>query len=444
MTWKNTIIAFLACLVALSSYAQDAPAQRERTQPDRRFMAELSSVFLDYQGLQNGQIFQANQFIPGITMGAHAMLNRYFNLSSGVSFAPELRYPLEQDRMVTTSLIDVNVLTRFKFSGLYNRPDALFAPFVATGVGINSASNNLRFYLPMSLGLKLQLQENFAIMMQSTYKQGFGPNNIQHLAHTVGFVFGIPGTEIPNPVPPPSHPNKDSLLLASMYDEDGDGVPDRDDLCPGKPGRAMYLGCPIDDTPPEDTLPMDTLPSEEGPIVEATPQQPEGFELPEDAMELPNIEAESFDTPKEEAEAPQPEAVEFQRISAADIDIVRRAVDKIYFEPGSSQLTGESRQLLDQVANVLRRNPAYHLDVRGYADQVNDPDPTNVLPVTRAFAVKRYLCYEQDIAYARVYSDGKLSRDHPMGDFGGTRPNNRRVELDLIAPDHMGYRGGED
>lgn len=430
MTWRSTLITIALCLAGCAVMAQ--PGDSKRKQPDRRFMAELSSVFLDYQGLQTGNLTNASSFTPGITMGAHAHLGPRFNLSSGVSFVPELRYPLETGREVTTSLIDVNALIRFKFSSLYRKPDALFAPFIGVGMGINSGSNNVRPYLPVSAGLKLQLQENFAIMLQSTYKQGFGAGNIQHLAHTVGFVFGIPGTEIIEPIEIEKEDpaKKDSLLLAGIADADGDGVPDRDDLCAHKPGRAMYLGCPIDDTP---TMipPANKTPQVQDAVVDVEESNSFEFEQTADqGQDLIRVEPEPSET----------ESIEFKRISSEDLEIVRNAMNNIYFEPGSDRLTAESKPVLDEVAQVLRRNPAYHLAVQGYADAVSDPDPNRTLPVTRAFAVKRYLCYNQDIQYARVYSDGKTHRDTRLGDFT-SRPEDRRVELDLIAPDHQAYRG---
>jgi outer membrane protein OmpA-like peptidoglycan-associated protein len=430
MTWRSTFITIALCLAGCASMAQTGSSQRK--QPERRFMAELSSVFIDYQGPQTGNLTDVSGFNPGITMGAHANLGSRFDLSSGVSFVPELRYPLESGREVTTSLIDVNALIRFKFSSLYRKPDALFAPFIGLGVGINSGSNNVRSYLPLSAGLKLQLQENFAIMLQSTYKQGLGAGNIQHLAHTVGFVFGIPGTEMVEPIriEEQDPAQKDSLMLAEIADADGDGVPDRDDLCIDKPGRAMYLGCPIDDTPTM-TGPADQTPQVQDAVVEVKESNPFEYEQASDEGE---------DVIRVEPEPTQTEALEFKRISSEDLEIVRNAMDRIYFEPGSDRLTAESESVLDKVAQVLRRNPAYHLAVQGYADAVSDPDPSRTLPVTRAFAVKRYLCYRQDIQYARVYSDGKIHRDTRLSDFT-SRPENRRVELDLIAPDHQAYRG---
>jgi OOP family OmpA-OmpF porin len=433
MTRKSTFIILISCLIGVTALAQG-----ERPPIERRFMAELSSVFLDYQGLQTGQIFKANTFTPGITMGAHAYLSPRFNLSSGVSFVPELRYPMESDRMVTTSLIDVNIMTRMKIRNLSQRPDALMVPFVAAGLGMNSASNNMRIYVPVSMGLKLQLQENFAIMLQSTYKQGFGKGNVQHLAHTVGFVFGIPGTEIidHNRTFTPDAPLTDSAMLAAIVDTDQDGIPDRNDLCKDKPGMAMSMGCPIDHMP--ETV-IDSSAMAVG--------KDKSFELPApksasaQQAQVTDITSPGVSTPAIEETPDKTETVEFKRISGEDIEIVRRAMDRIYFEPGSDRLTNESQLVLNDVAQVLRRNPEYHLDVRGHADEVNDPDPKQTLPVTRAFAVKRYICYEQQIPYARVYSDGKTHRDTRMSTMGNSRPENRRVDLDLIAPDHVGYRG---
>lgn len=425
MTWKSTIIYLVLFWMGGMAFAQEA----ERKEPQRRFLAELSSVFLDYQGLTTGNLTAVNQFSPGITMGAHAYLGRRFNLSSGMTFVPELQYPLEEYRQVTTSLIDVNTMLRLKL----NKPDALFAPFLGLGAGINSGSNQLRFYVPVSLGLNLQLQENFAIVVQSTYKQGFGEKNIQHLAHTVGFVFGIPGTEIRESNDGRGTKGKSSQgnSIAQIDDRDGDGVPDRDDMCADQPGRAMHLGCPIDNIPVAPVLPVDNEPKKKELVIIADSGKDDPDPLESGTVVTPKVQEKKKDEP-----------VRFERVSNDDIEIVQQAMDRIYFEAGSKELTEESKLVLNEVAEVLGRNPLYHLDVRGYTANIGEDDPKKVLSVMRAFSVKRYLCYNQKIDYMRVYADGETAQGSPLGGYSDTDvAENRRVEFSLIAPDQSGYRG---
>jgi len=429
MNLKRNIIALITLTLALGVGLNEAVAQKKGASA-RRVQAELGAAFLDYQALQTGDLFDVNNFGAGINMGAHVYLNRAFNLTSSFIFAPELRYPVAEGQTVKTSLLDINAMARFKVNGLY-REDAVVAPFVAAGIGLNSASNNLRAYLPLSLGLQLQLSENFALQFATTYKQGIGSGNIQHLAHSAGFIFGIPGTEPPRQRPnivetiPSSQPKVTSADVAA--DSDGDGVPDRDDLCISEKGKAMYLGCPTAGGGSEAELPTDSWAVDE-------PQKPTTVDLRESFPGFPNETAINeqpvLGTGNNTGKKP------FKKVATEDIERIQQAASRIYFNTGSAELTAESQNVLDEVAEILKRYPAYHLDVKGYTDNMGSDAKNTIIAIKRGFSVKKYLVYTHGIRYARIYSDGG-GQDMDSEDASAQR----RVEFRLIAPGQVGFRG---
>ncbi|MEO1451347.1 MAG: OmpA family protein [Bacteroidota bacterium] len=404
------------------------------------WMAGLSAVFLDYQGPMNGNYTQVRSFDPGISFSAHAYVNRFLNASLNSSFVPETQYPLEQDRILGTSLLDVNALVKLKSNGLFLREDALIAPYITTGFGLNTASNNIRLYAPIGLGFHVQVSSNFSIQIESLYKQRLKEGDFQHISHSAGFVFAMPSNKKPKPKPP-TRPDPEKDVLAAAPDRDGDGVPDRDDLCPDLKGKSMYLGCPeepekgektgIAKTEEPDPLPVKTSPADPAPATSsmaATDTDSDPFGSPAgDPSDLDINDGASF-TP-----APQ------QTLGSADMAFLERAMQNIYFESGSEQLTWESKTILDTVATILNRYPNFDLQVLGHTDNTGSQNSNIVLSIRRAFNVKYYLVYEKGVRMSRISSDG-YSSVAPVSDNESEsgRSQNRRVEFKLTPSSGSG------
>ncbi|MEL6592475.1 MAG: hypothetical protein AAFQ68_20420, partial [Bacteroidota bacterium] len=210
------------------------------------WMSGVSGTFLDYQGLQTGDVLNYKNFDPGIQFGAHVYLNPLMNLSIQSAFVPETMYPLNEQEQVGTSLVDVNGLVTFKTAGTIFSEDAVLAPYFSTGIGLNSANNLVRPYIPAALGLRIRISQTFSLQLETMYKQRLSKNQFQHLAHSAGFVFALPTQKKPAK-PPVENRRKQKPELAELPDRDNDGIVDKDDLCPDKPGLAMYLGCPAEE-----------------------------------------------------------------------------------------------------------------------------------------------------------------------------------------------------
>jgi len=429
----NTMRSYFSFLMLMAAFGTFQVAQAQTS--ENRWMAELSAVFLDYQGLYNGNYLQYKSFDPGITFAAHTYLGRALNLSLSSSFVPETDWLTEEQTFLSTSLIDVNTMVRLKSNGTIFAEDALFAPYIGTGFGLNSASNNLRFYVPATLGVQVQVSQYFSLHFAGTYKQRIQENKFQHMSYTAGFVFALPSEERPTKKDEPFEPIEDKPVVQNrpqLADRDKDGVPDRDDLCPDVKGKAMYLGCPEDDKknePKVDPQPSyaNTYNNTNKPV---SPPQPDP--APTTSYD-DNYQDDSFGDTGNIDILDEYDNNAIPSVSKADNEYIAMAMNSIYFEPSSDELTLASLHVLDTVAMILDRNPQYNLQVIGHTDAEGDQQNNVVLSIRRAFRVKYYLVNQKNIKMYRISSDGKADATPiSSNQTAQGRARNRRVEFKLV------------
>lgn len=424
----------LLTFLGLSSFFLSTSRAQSNKSP---FMAELSVTFMDYRALQTNDFFQYKQFDPGITMAGHAYLNKALNLSINTSFVPEVDWITEENQIKATSLLDANALLQFKSNGTFLEEDALIAPYLATGFGVNSASNNVRLYIPATLGLKLQVNENFSLNFAATYKQRLRENQFQHMAYTAGFVFAMPSNKKKEkdddlPPPPPKKKKKNNAVAMSEMDSDGDGVSDEDDLCPNVKGKVMYLGCPegVGKTETVEVATNESKPISNKPLVNTTPDS-EFSKENENSLSANMIEDE-----KAKAEE-KPNTIEtnkpLERISNDDLEALDFAMKNIFFEPASDKLKPESYPVLEDVARLMKKYDGYSLQVLGYTDNSGNHQNNVILSVMRAYRVKYHLVNQQGVKMSRIISDGNNSEKSAYdNNTAAGRAKNRRVELTMI------------
>lgn len=188
----------------------------------------------------------------------------------------------------------------------------------------------------------------------------------------------------------------DGCPEAAEPDRDGDGVPDRIDQCPDTPGLQELDGCPDKDG---DQIPdhVDKCPDQPG------PPERQGCPPPEEEEEV---------------------VLESERI---------RINNQILFEFGSDRIDPRSFKLLDEVAEVLRKNPDVGpVLIEGHTDNVGSREYNLTLSKRRAKAVETYLV-EKGIAPKRLRSEG-FGFDRPIApnDTPLGRAKNRRTEFKLV------------
>lgn len=101
----------------------------------------------------------------------------------------------------------------------------------------------------------------------------------------------------------------------------------------------------------------------------------------------------------------------------------------INFDTGKSDIQSESQPIIDQVADMMKKNPDLRIGVEGHTDNVGKPKDNQVLSEQRAKAVVAALV-KQGIEAKRLSAVG-FGQDKPIADNKAEegRAKNRRVEL---------------
>ena len=104
-------------------------------------------------------------------------------------------------------------------------------------------------------------------------------------------------------------------------------------------------------------------------------------------------------------------------------------IDNIYFEFGKADLKKESINVLDSLIEILKKNPHYHLEVRGHTDAIGDDDDNMVLSTKRTETVVDYMI-KQGISPLRLDSKG-YGETNPIAsnETEQGRAKNRRTEF---------------
>jgi outer membrane protein OmpA-like peptidoglycan-associated protein len=105
----------------------------------------------------------------------------------------------------------------------------------------------------------------------------------------------------------------------------------------------------------------------------------------------------------------------------------------VFFATDSSKLSGEAKETLDRVGQILKVTDSRHIRVRGHTDSTGDADYNQKLSEARAERVADYLIDSAELNADTMSYEGKGARD-PIADNGTSegRARNRRVEIILL------------
>jgi OOP family OmpA-OmpF porin len=229
----------LICFSALISHAQTA---------ERKWNINFMFGFTEYAGDLGNGFLSFDQTTIDNTYTYGLGLTRYLNPSFDFGMMGTygswgyFEGATAADNFKATEMLNLNLHAKYKFNNGYMLEESsLFAPYILAGTGIvrlKGSGTNPGDDVPLILGvgLKMQLGEVVGLNYQATYgylitsdKRDFseiGSLNDAFLTHTVGLSFN----------------------LGKGKDEDGDGVIDKKDKCPGTPRNAKVDadGCPVD------------------------------------------------------------------------------------------------------------------------------------------------------------------------------------------------------
>ena len=108
----------------------------------------------------------------------------------------------------------------------------------------------------------------------------------------------------------------------------------------------------------------------------------------------------------------------------------RSIIYGIYFDFASDRIKEESEPVLSEIAQVLRENPTWNLNVEGHTDSIGSDADNLDLSRRRSAAVKQALTTRYKIDLNRLQTSGYgEARPKDRNDTMEGRARNRRVEL---------------
>ncbi|MBU8898539.1 OmpA family protein [Corallococcus sp. M34] len=340
-----------------------------------------------------------------------------------------------------------------------------------------------------SLGFQETDTEERPLEVLGALKYRFANGLAAHLGAGPGLTrgYGTPGFRVLaglgwSPAAPPARSAPACALGPEDYDgfqdddgcldpdDDGDGIPDTEDICPTEPetrnGYRDEDGCP-DELPPEATastsapppmaLPPAPVDSDGDGLVDSedrcpnVPEDMDGFEdsdgCPEpdndrdgipDAQDKCPLEAETINGVADDDGCPD-KGQSKVKLEGSRIVIL----DKVYFATNKDVILPRSYGLLSQVASVLKAHPELErVRVEGHTDSQGDDAKNLNLSQRRANNVRAHLL-KTGIAPERLEAVG-FGESKPV-DTNATargRENNRRVEFNIVKTAEPSAEGG--
>jgi OOP family OmpA-OmpF porin len=206
-------------------------------------------------------------------------------------------------------------------------------------------------------------------------------------------------------------------------DSDGDGVPDYLDKCPGTPKgvKVDAAGCPIDSD-------GDGVPDN----IDKCPGTPKGVKV--DASGCP-IDSDGDGVPDHLDKCPgtlKGVPVDASGCPVAGIEVAGDewfVRGQVLFDLNSDTIKPEAAEILLRVANYLRKNEQYAVEIQGNTDSTGPRAWNMKLSEMRAEAVKDHLV-RNGVAADRLTTKG-FGPDEPLepNDTAEGRAKNRRVDF---------------
>lgn len=381
-----------------------------------------------------------------------------------IGFFPLARLELEGTSSLTStvrtlpSTVDATYLP-FKARLIYNQPVADFIDLrIGAGYLYNTYKINQDWYgdhgVTALMGARVYMSRNLALVVGGTadYLQAYSDRTDKFgdlvswgVEAGISVLFGGRPRVGGPPVVVAGEVEEEPEVRAPA-DDDGDGVMDDADSCPGTPaGVAVGAdGCPlpeaeeppvVEEEPPVEAVVPPPEPDSDGDGVadslDRCPDTAAGMEV--DEQGCPPMRDRDGDgvIDSEDRCNDTPRGTEVDAVGCPvllDIEAVEVTLEGA-FRSGTWELTPSARGALDDVAQVLRAHPSERVEIAGYTDNVGEQRRNTWLSQTRADAVKLYLSQHgvaRDRMVTRGYgpADPVASNATPEG-----RARNRRVEI---------------
>jgi len=272
------------------------------------------------------------------------------------------------EKIASDNYYNVDGVITYNLGKVFNSMS--FMPFLEIGGGYVIFDEQGAGYFNLGAGIEYWFGEKkkTAIILESLYKNTGETYAIKHFQHMIGLAF----------------------LFGREPDTDGDGIPDKDDVCPEVPGLVKFSGCPDTDG--------------DG-IQDSEDKCPEVFGL---------IENEGCPKMTEKVK-----------------DRLEKIEQLILFETDQDILTEEALISLEEVYSILIQYPNLNIIVEGHTDDTGGVNYNQELSEKRVATVLRFLI-KRGISSSKIKSAA----------YGETRPlrtnstsegrrYNRRVQFNI-------------
>lgn len=316
-------------------------------------------------------------------------------------------------------------------------------PYISLGVGGHIYKSYYGAFMPLGLGLKVNILDEVHLFVTSTYRVPITTETANyHFQHSIGIAGRLGKKKEPKVIPPPPPP--------PPADTDGDGIIDSLDKCPTVPGLAKYDGCPIPDTDKdgindeEDKCP--TVPglaryqgcpipdTDKDGINDEEDKCPTEFGLARyQGCPIPDTDGDGVNDEEDKCPKLKGTVANFgcPEIKVEDKKRVEIAAKNILFVTGSAKLQSKSFKGLNDVVAIMKENPDMLLAIDGHTDNVGSDEFNQKLSDDRANSVKNYLV-SKGVDESRITATGH-GESMPIADnkTAAGRQKNRRSELTL-------------
>jgi outer membrane protein OmpA-like peptidoglycan-associated protein len=446
---KKILLAAIGAGLALGSMAQELSYKKSPSLGINFFLQDMKTArLLETKSLSsvlsNGNWTKIKDMDPGLSIQYFEGLNEHvdfmgtlngsfvtypFYWKSGVATPTNSKFLLETDANLNLKLL----------SDKY-----FFVPYLRLGVGASMYSGTyFAAYAPAGIGFQFNLGEGTFVHLQGTYKAAVTALAVNYMSYSIGIASPITERKQAALVTPPPPPVADK-------DTDGDGIPDSKDKCPTVPGVAKYEGCPVPDTDGDGINDE----NDKCPTVKGVAKY--------DGCPVPDTDGDGIND--EEDKCPTiPGVARYQGCPVPDRDhdgvndeedrcpdvpgvkenfgcpVVRKEVlekvqknaRNILFFTGSDKITVRSIKELNEVAAIMKADPALKMDIEGHTDNIGKDASNQVLSDKRAKAIYKYLA-NKGVEASRLSAQG-FGAGKPVADNKTVagRAQNRRVELKL-------------
>lgn len=223
-----------------------------------KWAAGVDANFKSYKGELGNNFFKFNDRSVQLGANVHRYLNRFMDLSLFANYGKQAFNGIDPVTTLANNLelqgLNTNLNLRLKAdNGMLLKESAKIAPYLSVGLGymnvknLNYPGGATRFGFltaPLSAGIRFKLHPFVNLLAQTSYTLAFNDKfdaftnkkgNDALWENKLGLIFNLSGEE--------------EAPVKKSNDDDGDGVPNNIDRCPGTPKGAKVdkFGCTIVD-----------------------------------------------------------------------------------------------------------------------------------------------------------------------------------------------------